>query len=131
MFMASVSRFEDLEIWQLARKQAQRICTIVKTSHFGKDFELIKQMNTSSESVMDKNAEGFARSGNKEFINLLMMAKGSNSELRSQLYRASDREYISNDELNNLFELYQSISAKIGKLISYLKQSDRKGFRYE
>ena len=41
--MATVSRFEDLEIWQLARVQAKELFEIYSQGYFSKDFELINQ----------------------------------------------------------------------------------------
>src|SRR6476660_2583916 len=92
--MATISRFEDLEIWQLARTQANELWQIYTVGVFAKDFELRNQINGSSGSVMDNIAEGFERSGNKEFSNFLLISKGSNGEVRSQLYRAYDRKYL-------------------------------------
>jgi len=65
--MPTVTRFEDLEIWQLARKQTNDFDSIVAEGSLAKDFELKNQMNGSSGSVMDCIAEGFERSGNAEF----------------------------------------------------------------
>lgn len=47
------------------------------------NYELRNQMDASSGSVMDCIAEGFDRSGNSEFKNFLIIAKGSNAEFRS------------------------------------------------
>ena len=79
--MATISNFEDLEIWQLARQQAIDIYHLYITEPFSKDWELKNQVNAASGSVMDNIAEGFERSGNKEFINFLLIAKGSNGEV--------------------------------------------------
>ncbi len=80
--MATISRFEDLEIWQLARQQANEIWLVYNEGPFAKDFELKNQINAASGSVMDNIAEGFERSGNKEFVHFLLIAKGSNGEVR-------------------------------------------------
>ena len=84
--MAIISQFEDLEIWQLAREHANVLWEVCCNGTFAKDFELRNQICRSSGFVMDNIAEGFERSGNKEVINFLIIAKASNGEVRSQLY---------------------------------------------
>ncbi len=80
---------------------------------------------------MNNIAEGLDRSGNNEFKNFLIIAKGSNGEVRSQLYRASDRKYISDEKFSELKTQNETISGKITSFINYLKKSDRKGFSRE
>jgi four helix bundle protein len=129
--MATISCFEEMEIWQLARKQANELFEIYMQGTFFKDFELRNQINVSSGSVMDNIAEGFERSGNKEFLNFLVISKGSNGEVRSQLYRALDRKHITEKELVERVAKNKMLSSKIATFIKYLKTSKRKGFRYE
>jgi four helix bundle protein len=129
--VATISRFEDLEIWQLARQQANDLYKIYSEGVFSKDYDLRNQINASSGSVMDNIAEGFERSGNKEFIHFLLIAKASNGEVRSQLYRTADRKYISLEKFDELISKNESISKKTTAFIKYLKESDKKGFRYE
>ncbi|MEN9549920.1 MAG: hypothetical protein RIR12_2511 [Bacteroidota bacterium] len=65
--MATITRFEDLVIWQLAKQQVNMFNDLVNITPLGKNFELRNQMDSSSGFVMDCIAEGFDRSGNSEF----------------------------------------------------------------
>lgn len=128
--MSTISKFEDLEVWQMARHQANELWVVYGSGSFSKDFELRNQISRSSGSVMDNIAEGFERSGNKEFINFLIISKASNGEVRSQLYRAFDRTHIDIIKFEQLKLKCETISKKITSFIKYLKDSDLKGFRY-
>ena len=74
--MATVTKFEELDIWQLARELANEIFELFNTSKgFLRDFKLRDQINGSSGSIMDNIAEGFERGGRNEFINFLILFK--------------------------------------------------------
>ena len=125
-----IERFEELEIWKEARELCKVIRSLTRKSQFSKDFKLVGQINGSSGSVMDNIAEGFDRDGNKEFIQFLSIARGSNAETRSQAYRAYDSSYIDDLELNEVLTQTESLRKKIKSLMLYLKNSDRKGNKY-
>lgn len=125
--MATITRFEDLEIWQLARIQTNDFDKLVEETPLAKDFELRNQMNASSGSVMDCIAEGFERSGNAEFKNFLIIAKGSNGEFRSQLHRCLDRKHILQVNFDELYQKNIILGNKIMSFIKYLQNSDFKG----
>ena len=129
--MATITRFEDLEIWQLARSQVNDFDAIVAEGALAKDYELRNQMNASLGSVMDCIAEGFDRSGNNEFKNLLLIAKGSNGEYRSQLYRCLDRKHISQSRFDELVVKNVTLGNKLMGFINYLQRSPLKGQRYK
>ncbi len=80
---------------------------------------------------MDNIAEGFERSGNKEFCNFLIISKGSNGEVRSQLQRSYDRNYLTLEKFEELKSNCLVLSKKITSFIKYLKESEHKGFRYK
>src|SRR3981081_656905 len=101
--MATITKFEDLDTWNLARIQSKDFYYLSHNTSLSKDYELKNQMNAATGSVMDCIAEGFERSGNLEFKNFLTIAKGSNGEFRSQLYRCLDRRHISIEKFNDLY----------------------------
>ena len=119
--MATVSRFEELEIWQMARIQAQSVFEL--TRNVNNDYSLINQINAAAGSVMDNIAEGFERYSVKEFCQFLVIAKGSNGEVRSQLYRAFDRKYITEAILNEQIARTELLSKKINAFLNYLKKT--------
>lgn len=127
--MATVKRFEELEIWQLSRKLCNLTGTIIDNGNFQNNFRIIGQIEGSSGSIMDNIAEGFERGTKAEFIQFLGYSKGSCGELRSQLYRALDRNYISESQFEELISMAITISSKIQVFIKYLQGSSVEGVR--
>ncbi|WP_264566124.1 four helix bundle protein [Flavobacterium sp. N3904] len=129
--MATIKRFEDLEIWQDARKLSKEVIVISKETNLKTDFRLKDQIKASSGSIMDNIAEGFERNGNLEFRQFLSIAKGSAGESRSQLYRVFDNDYINQEKLESLIFEYEKLSGKINNFISYLNKKDFKGTKFQ
>jgi four helix bundle protein len=88
--MATITKFEDLEVWQIARTLSRLIYSLSAKGNFSKDYALKNQIHSSSGSAMDNIAEGFGRAGKIEFIQFLGFSNGSACEVKSQLYRALD-----------------------------------------
>lgn len=130
--MSKIDCFEDIIAWQKARINDEKIFeTIINSKVFSKDLALVDQIKRASGSIMDNIAEGFERGGNKEFIQFLYYAKGSSSEVRSQLYRALDRGYIDQTTFDNLYTQTIEISKLISGLIKYLQDSNIKGEKFQ
>lgn len=129
--MATFEKFEDMEAWQKARSLSRLIYEDIRSEPFSKDFGLKDQITRSSGSVMDNISEGFDRGGKVEFIHFLTISKGSAGEVKSQLYRASDQNYISEKRFNELYTLADDVSRMISGLISYLNKTSIKGFKFK
>ncbi|MDT0641304.1 four helix bundle protein [Zunongwangia sp. F363] len=130
--MATVNKFEDLEIWKEARRLAKIIHIITIETELKSDFKLKHQIKSSSGSIMDNIAEGFERDGNLEFRQFLSIAKGSAGEVRSQLHRVFDFNYIDKEEFDRIVKDYENLSGKLKNFISYLNKKHYQGnkFRY-
>jgi len=128
--MSKVEKFEDLEVWKLSRELANEIYKLTCGGEFSKDFRFRDQIRASSGSVMDNIAEGFERNGNKELVQFLYIAKGSCGEVRSQLYRALDFNYINMDDFESYYSKSQKISQSLSNFIKYLRQSEMDGIKY-
>jgi four helix bundle protein len=127
--MATIKSFEDIESWKKAREVCAVLGNIIDDGKFGKSYRLINQIEGSSGSVMDNIAEGFERGTRAEFIQFLGYAKGSCGELRSQLYRAFDRKFITPKEFEDLKLLVLQTSGLIQNFITYLQNSEVAGIR--
>jgi four helix bundle protein len=128
--MATIKRFEDLEVWQKAADFDERLSSLFSYERFRQDLGLRTQALNSSGSCQDNIAEGFERGGNKEFMHFLRISKGSIGETRGQVRRAIRRGLISETEGEALISDCLSISKQLGAFINYLKQSELKGERY-
>ena len=129
--MATITKFEDLEVWQLARELSKEIYSLTFVDPIKSDYRLKDQMRGSAGSIMDNIAEGFERGSKLEFINSLGYSKGEVGELKSQLYRSLDNKYISQEIFDDLYNKADIITKKITAFITYLNASKIKGQKFK
>lgn len=129
--MATVYKFEDLEIWQLARnlyKKISALATQLRTAH---EYRFAEQMKSAAGSIMDNIAEGFERSSRLEFVNSLGISKGESGELKSQLYRCLDDKYVTESKFHELYEDADKVQKKIANFVKYLNNSEIRGLKFK
>lgn len=120
--------FEELYIWKRSRHLSNEIF---------KDFETFKifgfrdQIMRATLSIMNNISEGFERGSDRDFIKFLYYSKGSAAEVRSMLYLALDRNYISLERFKELMSDLMQITSGIEKLIRYLKAEESKSWKFE
>jgi four helix bundle protein len=116
-----ITRFEDIEAWQEARKLVKMVYNVInKSSKFRKDFRLVNQVQDAAVSAMSNIAEGFARRSDREFIQFLFISKSSAAEVQSQLYVALDQEYINQDDFEKIYHQTEIVSKMDSGFIKYL-----------
>jgi len=73
--MATITSFEELEIWKEARRLYKKVLALIKREVVAKDFRFRSNMKEAAGSVMDNIAEGFERDSRLEFVNALSYSK--------------------------------------------------------
>ena len=117
-----VEKFEDIEAWKEARKLVNAVYDISHRGEFSVDFSLKNQIRSASVSIMSNISEGFDRGSDKEFIQFLVIARASASEVKSQLYVALDRGYIKDSEFRAIYDKVTGVIGLINGFIRYLRK---------
>jgi len=92
-----------LEAWKVSRALVKDVYLLTQKFPREEMFGLVSQMRRAAVSIPSNIAEGAARTGDREFAQFLNVARGSLSELETQLLIASDLGYInSNDPIFNV-----------------------------
>jgi four helix bundle protein len=122
-----ITRFEDIEAWQEARKLVKLVYDAINTSEkFRKDFRLVNQLQGAAVSTMSNIAEGFSRKSNKEFTQYLFISKSSAAEVQSHLYVALDQEYIVQEDFKRIYAQAEKVSKMDSGFIKYLSSQLKK-----
>ena len=87
-------------------------------------YGLISQIRRAAVSVPSNIAEGAARGSDAEFIRFLYIARGSLSEIETQLLIAQRLSYTSMNQ--SIEQKIEQIFKKIGGLINHLKSRAQK-----
>ena len=109
--------FRELNVWQEAKSLAVTIYRLTSTGPLARDFGLKDQMQRSAVSIPSNIAEGYERKSNPEFIRFLLIAKGSLSELLTQLEIAREVGLIDDPSYVTIEDQCSKVSAMLTKLI--------------
>lgn len=111
----------DLRVWQEAMELVTDVYAASRTFPADERFGLSSQIRRAAVSVPSNIAEGAARGSRKEFIQFLMIARGSLSELDTQLRIAKNLEFAAN--IDSLLSATERLQAALGALVK--SQRDR------
>ena len=111
----AVRQFED-GVWRKSKDLSLAIYRITGDREFARDFGLRDQIRRAAVSVMSNIAEGFERYSRTEFKHFLAVARGSASEVRSQLHLARELNYVSEKDFQELYALCMEVSRMLAAL---------------
>ncbi len=113
-------RHHELQVWQEAIGLVEDVYRL--TSVFPREelYGLASQMRRAAVSVPSNIAEGAARQSDREFLQFLIIARGSLSELDTQVLIAEKLGYVKNME--PIMQRINKVFGLLGGLIRTLKQ---------
>ncbi len=114
-----IKSFTDLESWKEAHKLTLLVYKVTKQFPKEELWGLISQIRRAVVSIESNIAEGFARFHYKDRLNFYFQARGSVSEVVSQLITSKDLGYLSNEDFTEIF----TQSEKTGMILSGLIRS--------
>ncbi|MCL5027530.1 MAG: four helix bundle protein [Bacteroidetes bacterium] len=116
----SKSRFENLEIYQLAERLADYIWDCVLTwDKFSKET-VGEQIVNSSDSIGANIAEGSGKGSEMDFKRYCKIARGSLFETKHWLRRAYKRNLLKKEEIDNIKITLEELLPKLSAYINYL-----------
>ncbi|AFZ42701.1 hypothetical protein PCC7418_0472 [Halothece sp. PCC 7418] len=114
--------FEDLQIYQIAEKLANKIWLIVsKWDYFAKDT-IGKQLVRSVDSIGANIAEGNGRYNHKDKERFIKIARGSLYETRHWLRLAFARNLLAREDIDKIKPLVEELSPKLNAYLNSIKK---------
>ena len=114
--------FRELKVWQSAIDLTIRVYELTAVFPSHELYGLSSQMRRAATSVASNIAEGSARSTRKDFRQFVIIARGSNSELQTQILIASRLHYGSPEQLQTAEQLAFEVGRMLNGLSDYLKR---------
>jgi four helix bundle protein len=113
--------FKDLVVWQRAVALTTHVYQLTAKFPDTERFGLTNQMRRASVSVASNIAEGYGRSTKGEYVLFLGHARGSASELETQIIIARNLGFGVIPDLNST----ESLCNDVGRLLGALMKSIR------
>ena len=114
--------YQKLQVWQKAMDLVEKIYLLTRQLPAEEKFGLAAQMQRAAVSIPSNIAEGYCRSSTKEYIKFLYVAKGSNSELFTQLLLCERIGYLSHNQISDAVCFSEEISKMLSTIILKLEQ---------
>ncbi|MEK7062188.1 MAG: four helix bundle protein [Patescibacteria group bacterium] len=114
------NNFKDLKIWNKGINLVVDIYKLTSKFPIEEKYGLISQIRRSAVSIPSNIAEGHSRKTSKDFKQFIAIAKGSLSELETQLIISFKLSFISREEFeiinDKIKELEKMTASFYGKL---------------
>jgi len=115
--------FRNLEVWQRAIELTLAVYKLTAAFPDSERFGLTSQLRRAAVSVASNIAEGYGRSTRGEYVLFLGHARGSISEVETQIVIAKALEFGSKEDLRNAESLCNQVGRMLRGLMKTLRPS--------
>jgi len=120
--MPGVSRYEDLDAWQIADELKREVYALTETGPASKDFRFREQIRESAASSTKNIAEGFGRFSPGDNARFVEISVSSTMETKDSLKDGVDRGHFTPARVAHAQELAERSIQCSTKYIVYLKR---------
>lgn len=113
--LSKIEWFEDLSAWQKATEPTRAIYQVTQQGTFARDLGFARRIQRAAPTVSNI-AGGFERRGRRELRRFLSTAKGSCTEVRSQLSLACAIGCVVKSDFQRLFAQAEEVGRVVGGL---------------
>lgn len=115
--------FRELDLWQRAVELTLAIYKLTATFPDAEKFGLTNQLRRAAVSVASNIAEGYGRATKGEYIQFLGHARGSISEVETQLVIAGALNFGSKPHPKPHLESAEKLCSEVGRMLRTMMKS--------
>ena len=116
-------KHHNLKVWQEAMQLVKAVYAATTSFPKEESYGLTSQIRRAAISIPSNIAEGAARTGTKEFLRFLSIARGSLSELETQIILAKELNFKKSN--NELLEKINDVFGLLGGLMNSLNKDQK------
>ncbi|MGA3032978.1 MAG: four helix bundle protein [Terracidiphilus sp.] len=120
---ATRQSFRDLKVWQRSMELTTAVYRLTQTFPREEAFGLTSQLRRSAISISSNIAEGHGRMSSREFKRFLLIARGSNSELQTQLEVAANLKLANSRQLDDALGLSGEVENMLFALLGRMRNN--------
>jgi four helix bundle protein len=113
--------FRNLTVWQRSIELTLAVYKLTPAFPDSERFGLTNQLRRASVSVANNIAEGYGRSTKGEYLQFLGHARGSNSEVETQIVIATALGFGTKQMLQTIEELCSEVGRMLGAVMKSLR----------
>ena len=117
-----IKDFKELIVWQKSMKLAAEVYRITKKLPKDELFGLTNQLRRAAVSIPSNIAEGNGRDSTKEYLRFLYIARGSRSEVETQLLLCVELGYLQESDIEFVLGLSTEVAKMLNTIISKFKE---------